>query len=534
MLKMAKKTSKKIISKKAVKEKRPAKVCPASKKNSIKKGPTSSKITKKFMASKKTKKKAVPNPNKTVKKKISEIIPKKVKKKVKKSLSAANKNIKKKAFDKNSFDCNGKNMSIKIDNITKIEGHAKLSVKVHNGKVEAVHMAADVGLRAFERLLEGRMYNEAAEITERICGICSQSHTIAALSAVENAMGVKVTKQTKTLRHILLLASIMQSHVLHMYFLALPDYLGFGNAIDMASKHMAEVKRALRLKRLSNDIVQAIGGREIHCFTPVIGGFAKIPDPKLMNSLAKAVKAMKEHAMRAAKLFGRLKYPKFERKSQYVSLQLKERFNFIDGSLISDGGLRSKQENFGKYLIENINEYSSAKELWLKNKSFMVGALARVNNNLGILSRNAKKAIKGSKLSFPNYNPFVNNFAQAVEVVHILDCLQELLTGLDLKDEKPVDFKIKKGKGVSIVEVPRGILIHEYEIDSKGRIVKANIIAPTTMNLHNIEDDIKEILPCLIHEHADSLKIVDEFEKLIRAYDPCISCSTHFLELKWL
>ncbi len=427
-----------------------------------------------------------------------------------------------------------KDISLKLDHITKIEGHAKLQVKVRNGKVEMVHMSADVGLRDFERFLEGRTYLEAAEITSRICGICSQSHLLAALTAVEKAIGMKVTKQTKTLRHIINLASIFQSHVLHYYFLALPEYLGFGNAIDMAKKHMTEVKRALRLKRLSNDIVEAIGGREIHCFTPVIGGFAKLPTQKQLSELVKRIKESKDDAMRAAKIFGKLKYPPYDRETQYVSLRMKERFNYFDGSLISSAGLSTKQDNYKKHLVETINKYSSAKELRLKGKSFMTGAQARLNNNFSMMSRNAKKAVKESKYKFPNHNPYLNNFAQAVEVVHILDCMIELLTGLKLKDEKPIPAKLKKGRGIAIVEVPRGILIHDYEIDAKGIIKKANIIAPTTMNLHNIEDDIIGILPQLLEKHTKPETIVAEFEKLIRAYDPCISCSTHFLEVEWL
>ena len=426
-----------------------------------------------------------------------------------------------------------KNDVIKIDHVTKIEGHAKLAVKIHNGEVTEVNMSADVGLRDFERFLEGRMYYEAPEITERICGICSQSHTIASLTAIEKALGLKVSKQTVTLRQIMLLASIFQSHILHMYFLALPEYLGFGNAIDMAAKKMPEVKRALRLKRLSNDIVETIGGREIHSFTTLIGGFSKLPSDKDFSLLIKRIKEAKEDAMKAASIFGKIKYPPFSRETQYVSLKLKERFNYIDGSVISSKGMSTRQELYKKHLKESINTYSSAKELRLKGKSFMTGSLARLNNNLPAISRNAKKAIKDSRITFPNHNPYVNNFAQAVEVVHILDCLIEIMTGLKIKDEKPVPHKPKKGKGVAIIEVPRGILIHDYDLDKNGIIKKANIIAPTTMNLHNIEDDIRELLPILIEQKKSSQTIVEEFEKLIRAYDPCISCSTHFLEMEW-
>ncbi len=400
-----------------------------------------------------------------------------------------------------------------------------------NNKLDVSYSYSDVGLREFENMLKGRMYYEAPEITGRICGMCSAAHTIAAVSAIEKAFSIKVTKQTKTLRNILLLSSIFRSHIFHLYFHSLPNYMGFSNSVDMIPEHLTEFKHALKLWQLSSRIIKIVSGREVHCITPVIGGFASIPSKDQVSVIIKGIKNAKDDAMKTSKIFSKLKYPKFERKTRYVSLNFQERFNFIDGTLIASNGVRTRQESYKKWLVETVNEQSLTRELWLKNKSFMVGALARLNNNLKSYSRNAKKAIKNSRIKFPSYNPYVNVFAKSVEIVHILDCLLELLLSMEIRDEKPLDAKAKKGTGISIIESPGGILIHEYDIDSKGVINRASIITPATMNLNSVNDDITELFPLLVEQHKNSSAILNEFKKLIGAYDPCISSSKHVIKV---
>ncbi|MFW6014470.1 MAG: Ni/Fe hydrogenase subunit alpha [Candidatus Nanoarchaeia archaeon] len=423
-------------------------------------------------------------------------------------------------------------MSLSIEHIAKVEGHGKLHVNVNKGEIECVQMEIFEGARYFEGLVKDRPYNEVPAVVSRICGICSQSHLLCSQLAIENALKVRVTKQTKQLRELLMLASLMQSHVLHLYFLALPDYLGYDSALAMAGKYKKEVARALQLKRLANDIVKTIGGREIHSLTPVIGGFSQLPTQKDIDHLLKRLKEHKADIEKTAQLFGKLKYPAFTRKTQYLALRDKDKIDYLKGNLYTNKTKFTPQK-YSKYITENVVDYSNTKCVKLKDSELMVGALARINNNKKYFSRNAKSIINKSKIKFPSNNPYHNNAAQGFEIVDFYERMISILKNLKIKDEEPKQVKSRAGHGFSVVEAPRGTLIHEYEINAKGRIKKANIIAPTTINLANIEEDIKAMLPELMKKTKSKNKIRDEMEKLIRAYDPCISCSTHFLELVW-
>ncbi|MFH1510680.1 MAG: nickel-dependent hydrogenase large subunit, partial [Candidatus Woesearchaeota archaeon] len=277
-----------------------------------------------------------------------------------------------------------------------------------------------------------------------------------------------------------------------------------------------------------NRICEVISGRQIHAISPVVGGFSKVPAG--LNELKQDLLSCREDAMRTANLFKRLKVAKFSRKAVYASLKTK---SFNDYSALSGNvqvGLKSfSPDSYRKHFAEQVVKTSTSKHVTLNGSAVMVGSLARLNNNRQNLSRNAKKAL--GKMRFPSYNPFHNNLCQAVEIVSFIDRCIDIVSGLQLKDEKPVQIKVRPGRGVSIIEAPRGLLIHECRVNAKGEISDYNIIAPTTINLKNIEEDIKAFLPLLAGKPEKI--IVAELEKLIRAYDPCISCSAHFLEVNW-
>ncbi|MCP3682427.1 MAG: Ni/Fe hydrogenase subunit alpha [bacterium] len=420
--------------------------------------------------------------------------------------------------------------TIKLDRITKVEGHAKLEVKVYDGKVKKVRMEVFEGARFFEGILKCRRFDEAPELTSRICGICSQAHMIASLQAVETILRVKVSEQTRRLRKLMLIAQIIQSHALHLYFLALPDYLGYESAISMAKKHMDKIRTGIRIKKLANDMVTVIGGREIHSVTPVVGGFSKLPKQSEMKQLYDRLKKGKKDAIKTAELFAKLKYPSFERENMYASLGRPDKYALTHGNIVSAKTLNIRPVKYKQFFDETVKPYSTAKFVSSRGKSFMVGALARINNHPEVLSKDAKAAIKKSKIKFPNYSPYINNFAQAVEIIHLFDRAMDVIKKIDIKKELPARYKLRAGSAVSVVEAPRGLLFHEYTLDKEGEITAANIIPPTTQNLKSMEDDIKEMLPGILHKPEE--KIIDEIERLIRSYDPCISCSTHFLEFK--
>ncbi len=420
---------------------------------------------------------------------------------------------------------------IKLDHITKIEGHANLTVKIDNSKVEKVELAVVEGARYFEGFVKGRDFKEVHTITQRICGICSVSHTIVALKAIENAIGVKVSEQTRLLRELMEIGAFIQSHSLHMFLLALPDYLGYQSAIDMAEKYRKEVLLGLSLKKLGNEIDSIIGGRVMHPVSMCVGGFHKLPEQEKLDELKKKLERARADAAKAAELFSGLSYPRFKRHTEYVSLKEEEKYPVTEGVIMFSNGLEIPQEKYLGFLKERVMPYSNAKFSSFEKRSYYVGALARVNNNQDLLSKNAQKMLEKSSIGFPSYNPYHNNYAQAIEVVHVIDRAIEILSGLKIADEIPVAASAKAGRGIAIIEAPRGILIHDYTLDAKGKVVKANVVTPTAQNLGNIEDDIKKLLPNIMDKKEKD--IVFSMEKLVRAYDPCISCSAHFLKVKW-
>ncbi len=418
---------------------------------------------------------------------------------------------------------------ITIKQFTKVEGNGRLVIEMDGDKIEDLRLEIFESPRFFEALVKGRTFDEVPEMTSRICGICNQAHLLCAIKAVENAMDIKVSRQTETLREIMFLGSIIVSHALHLYLLALPDYFGFDNAIDMAQKKRKDIERGLKLKRLGNNLTKLIGGREIHAVRCVMGGFSKLPEDEEIKDMIKQLKESKDDAMKTADIFGKLKYPKFERESEYVALKKQGDFALYEGNIGSDKKLNLPQKNYAKKFEEFIKPYSTSKFVQKDKKAFTVGAIARLNVNRAALSLNARKAINKTKHKFPNDNPYINNLAQAVEIIHIIDKCLVLLESLNIKDEKPVDYKVKAGQGICVLEAPRGILIHDYTINAKGIITKANIVPPTTFNVHRMEEDIKLMIPNLLQKKEKEM--IEEIEMLIRAYDPCISCSSHFLEL---
>jgi len=419
---------------------------------------------------------------------------------------------------------------IKLDHITKIEGHASLHIKVEKGTIVKCELGAIEGSRYFEGLLRGRYYTEAPEITSRICGICSCAHTLCSIKAMEQALNIIPSQQTNALRELMMIGERIRSHATHLYFLALPDYLSYDSALEMVPYRKKDITRALQLIKLGNDMLRLIAGREMHPVSAQIGGFLKIPDKKAVPEIRKALEKSKKDAEITAQLFSKIKYPKFESKTEYFSLCTGKSYPLMYGNLKS-GNSSFQVYEFGSYLREYHEPYTTSNFVVKKGKAYMVGALARMNNNVKFLSKNTQKLLKKSKIQFPNYNPFINNYCQALELVHYIDYALDVCKKLRLREEKPLEIKPVQGHGIAAIEVPRGILWHEYEINESGKIEMANIITPTCQNLLNMENDIREYLPHVIHKKKE--QIVLEIEKLIRSYDPCFSCSTHFLDVSW-
>jgi len=440
-----------------------------------------------------------------------------------------------------------KNVNINVHHLTRVEGHGNIVVDVKEGIVEKCEWQVPEAPRFFEAMVRGRHYSEVARITSRICGICSVGHTLASLKATEDALGIEITEQTDILRRILKHAENFDSHVLHVYFLVAPDLLGVQSVFPLVPTHGDVVKRALRMKRLGHEWGSLIGGRTTHPTRTVVGGFSSLPGnartpreaevklrdlkEKLLGCVPDAVETYKTLLAVAGGI------PDFTRETEYVALADDAEYGLYDGKiscLMPDG---TKQLVDVKDYLSVTNEYmtdqATAKFAKHNMESYMAGALARFNNNHESLHVEAKKLAAGLGLTAPCFNPYMNSIAQFVECVHNVYTtvgLIDKLLDIGIKDEKPVEpTKFSTGSGAT--EVPRGILFHEYSYDENGFCTKGNCIIPTNQNHGNIQLDFDKLVPEMIAADKTEAEMELTLEMLVRAYDPCISCSTHYLDV---
>jgi len=427
-----------------------------------------------------------------------------------------------------------KNINIHVDHVTRVEGHGNIVVNVKQGRIEECKWEVVEAPRFFEAFVRGRSYLELSHITSRICGICSVGHTLASLKATEAALGVQVSEQTRLFRRILAQGENLQSHVLHTYFLAAPDFVGAPSVFPLVKTHPDVVLRALRMKKLANDLCDVFGGRTVHPITPTVNGFTKLPEMKDVREIRKGLAAAGPDLEATLELFKSLKIPDFKRETEYISLKSKEEYALYDGAIASTDAGTTPVANYRNWTNEYLVPHSTAKYTKNVRDSYMVGALARFNNNHEQLSPGAKKAAAELGLKAPCYNPFMNNVAQVVEVVHGVEESIRLIDELVDKGWKEEDRRVvvKAGRGVGSVDVPRGILFHDYTYDKDGICVEANCIIPTNQNHSNIQKDMEALLPEILDRPQDEIRL--SLEMLVRAYDPCISCSTHLLKVAFV
>ena len=421
---------------------------------------------------------------------------------------------------------------INLNHICKIEGHANLTLKIEDNIVKVCQLKANEGARFFEALVINKKIEDIQEIVSRICGICSCSHSVAAVQALEEALQIKPTEEQKIIRELLMIGERLRSHVTHLYFLALPDYYNKESALELGKENKDKINDALALITLGNKIVEIFGGREMHPFLKIKQNLSKIDTKLILEQL----KDSKQLALKTIDLFSKLDYPSLEREVDYLSLKEKNDYAIISGEISSK--INSFCDNdYKKHLEENIKEYATSKFVLKEGKPYMLGAMARINNNHEQLDHETREKLKEIlsklKLTLPLKNPFYNNLCQAIETLFIVNRAIELIKNIPDKNEE-TNFKIREGNGISAVEAPRGTLFHEYKINKEGIITYCNIITPTCQNLNMIEQDITQLVNQLLNQNTTKENIVRQIEKLIRAYDPCFSCSTHFLRVNWL
>jgi coenzyme F420-reducing hydrogenase alpha subunit len=433
-----------------------------------------------------------------------------------------------------------KDLEVNVHHVTRVEGHGNIYINVKNGVIEKCEWAIPEAPRFFEAMVVGREWNELHHITSRICGICSIGHTLASLKATEDAMGISITEQDLKLRKIALHAENLQSHILHVGFLVLPDLMGVGSVIPLASSNPDEVKTVLALHRLANDMSNLICGRTTHPQRLLPGGFSKIPSMKELLNLQDRLKASVPALQTVADLLESLapKIPDFERETEYIGLSNPDEYALYDGRIASTDTDSAPANDYLSYTNEYVVPQSTAK--WAKHvrESYMVGALARLNINYEKLSPLAKKIAELFNLKPVCYNPFMNSIAQLVEIVHSVEDTIKIINELEASGLEPQSeyllpkVKVKAGQGVGAVEVPRGILFHDYTYNEKGVCTKANCVIPTNQNHGNIELDMKALLPNILNKTEKEIELT--LEMLVRAYDPCISCSTHATKIHFV
>jgi len=416
--------------------------------------------------------------------------------------------------------------TIKVDYIARVEGQGALKIHItKDGKVEELKFKIFEPPRFFESFLIGRKYDEIMELTSRICGICPVAHQITALRAIENALQIEPSQQTKDLRKLIAISAHIQSNVLSMYFLSLPDLMGCESIIPMVKDHLDIVKRGLKLKKLGNDVTDIIGGRAVHPVTMVVDGFTELPDKNKLQSIRKRLLEAKQDAFDTVDLFSELEIPDFKRKCEHIAISDSKEYAINHGKFKSTEGLNIDEMKYRNHIFEKQKSYSTALHSYVKNRdSFMVGPLPRVNINHNQLSPDAKDAMKRSGAKFPNFNPFTSHLARAIELVHDIDESIDIIDIVSLKEENR-NINCKAGFGAAITEAPRGSLYHSYTLDNNGIVKKADLVPPTAHNACNVEKDLNKFVQKNLDLSIEEITL--KCEMLIRAYDPCISCSSH-------
>jgi len=420
--------------------------------------------------------------------------------------------------------------NIKVDYISRVEGQGGIDLWVSpDGELRDVKVRVFEPPRFFEAFMVGRRYDELMELAARICGICPVSHEISALRAVEDAMGLEVSEATRRVRKLLAMSAIISSHILSVYFLTAPDYFGCRDLIEVAREHGELLKRGLKLKKLGNDLTQLIGGKSVHPVTAVVQRFTNTISKVDADAMRRRFIEAKGDALETVALFGEVEVPKFVRECEHVALSRTDGYPFNEGDLASTGGIHVPQREYRRYIEETQVPYSTAKHSNVKGRSsFLVGPLARVNLNFDKLSRDARDAAKSVGFRAPDFNPFHSPLARAIEVVHCIDECAEILKTMPYSEEG-APIKVRRGDGFAITEAPRGVNYHHYTLNRRGIVTRADIVPPTCQNYRNMEMDLWGLVPKMLDLPDEA--IAHRCEMLIRAYDPCISCSVHAINI---
>jgi coenzyme F420-reducing hydrogenase alpha subunit len=420
-------------------------------------------------------------------------------------------------------------MEIRINHINKMEGHAGFMASVLKGDVKSAKLEVKEGVRLIEGILIGRHYSDMPIIAQRICGICPVVHNLTAIKSIEKAMRVSVSAETKELRKLLEWGQIVHSHALHLFFLSLADLLDIDNDLKLVEQYPEETKMAIKIREFGMELVKVIGGRVIHPLTNEVGGFKKIPTKEELEGLIEKGIETLETAEKLGRFFAGFKFPEFSRETEYVCLNNGREYSIYEGDIVSNKGLKISVEKFENNFHELQKPNEVVKRVETRNRnSYMVGAIARINNNYKKLTPRAENYLESLGYRMPDYNPFHNVSYQMVEIILAIEKSIGILRNLKdarLENALTQKYQVREGVGVAAVEAPRGTLYYHVDIDNKGYIKNANIITPTAQALSHLENDIAQYLVEV--KDLSEEKRTQKLRGFIRAYDPCISCAVH-------
>ncbi len=425
---------------------------------------------------------------------------------------------------------NARTRTIKVANLARVEGEGALYLKARGQQIVDLRLEIFEPPRFFEAFLQGRHYREAPDITARICGICPVAYQMSASHAMEAILGLQIPKPIRDLRHLLYVGEWVESHVLHIAMLHAPDFLGYQSALDMARDYKAQVELSLRLKRLGNDLMAFVGGREIHPINVRVGGFYTVPRARDLRKWQEPIERGLEEAITLLRWVQTFDFPDFEQDYEFVALRHPEEYAILEGRLVSNKGIDAPISAFFQVFEEYEVPHSNALHLRVRERgAYMVGPLARLNLNADRLMPMARQLLGETGRPLPWRNPFLSILARAIEVIHALEVALHIVRTYEEPETPFVEAPPKAGTGYGATEAPRGILYHHYTLDDQGIIQEARIVAPTTQNLHQMERDLWAFAPQVLHLPKEQATWL--CEQAIRNYDPCISCATHFLRL---
>jgi coenzyme F420-reducing hydrogenase alpha subunit len=440
-----------------------------------------------------------------------------------------------------------KNIHINVHHVTRIEGHANIVVNITDGKIETCQWQVPEAPRFFEAMVRGRRYDDIQTIVSRICGICSISHSLVATRAVEDALKLEVSEQTDLVRHLLHYSEQLQSHVLHVGYLVAPDLFGEKSVVPLIPKATEAVKTIIKAHRVANQMSALLGGRITHPVTLTPGGMTRVPSEEELRALKKELEAIVPDLVTICKvvLGAADALPDFTRPTEYVSLKQNQRqykgtlqeYTFYHGDITStdlNGKPPVPAAKWESVANEYVHPQSTAKWTKWHRDAYAAGALARFNNNAELLSPLGKEVAEMFGLKKGCCNPYFNSIAQLAECAHVVEGSIEVIDMLLSRGLKPEKVRVtpRAGRGHAAIEAPRGILFHSYEFDKNGECVWGNCCIPTNQNHANIQLDFEKLVPQFMDEGQDALR--QKMEMLVRAYDPCVSCSTHYLDIQFV